>query len=447
MGKNIETESGKSRTTTKTKYDEVLTKVIIRRLPPNLNKHLLLQTLTGLFPDGLPDHDYFRFCGSDLSFSPVSFSRAYINFKHPKDILTFKEKLDGYVFTDSKGGKYPVVVEFAPFQGVPKKNRRRKDIKASTIEKDADYLSFLETLKQEVEPLPSAEVYLEQQEANKQSMKDAKLTTPLIEFLKMKKTSGKSRISSQRSSTASSNSNEKKRKTPKEGGKTGFKNTFPEKNIGSHNSGDSSKKGSDRKTDTRKPTKDDSERKQGTSHGRKNEKSREYKEKRQGEEKEKSAAKDKPSPSAKTYKEGRSQNENQRSSSNVSRSSSSYRQPRRDKGMKDPDKARFESRPSTATGPPSGDKNEERRPQKHQQDNKERVRNKDRPAQAIYQPRSRPRANEEAAARNSGRQKEQGRSYRDNPGGDRGRDNRDLNRRQGRDTQKMQEKSEDTSKE
>ena len=46
-----------------------------------------------------------------------------------------------------------------------------------------------------------------------------------------------------------------------------------------------------------------------------------------------------------------------------------------------------------------------------------------------------------------GRQKEQGRPYRDNPGGDRGRDNRDLNRRQGRDTQKMQEKSEDTNKE
>ena len=36
---------------------------------------------------------------------------------------------------------------------------------------DNDYLSFLETLKQEVEPLPSAEMYLEQQEANKQSMK------------------------------------------------------------------------------------------------------------------------------------------------------------------------------------------------------------------------------------------------------------------------------------
>jgi hypothetical protein len=38
-----------------------------------------------------------------FSFSPVPFSRAYINFKHSKDILNFKEKLDGYVFTDGKG--------------------------------------------------------------------------------------------------------------------------------------------------------------------------------------------------------------------------------------------------------------------------------------------------------------------------------------------------------
>ncbi|CAB4038169.1 regulator of nonsense transcripts 3A, partial [Paramuricea clavata] len=77
--------------------------VIIRRLPPSMHKNLLLQTLNEVFPEGLPDHDYFRFCGSDLSFSPIPFSRAYINFKHSVDILNFKEKLDGYVFTDGKG--------------------------------------------------------------------------------------------------------------------------------------------------------------------------------------------------------------------------------------------------------------------------------------------------------------------------------------------------------
>jgi hypothetical protein len=48
---------------------------------------------------------------------------------------------------------------------------------------------------------------------------------------------------------------------------------------------------SDKRADSKKFAKDDSERKQGSSHGRRNEKSREYKEKRQSEEKEKSATK------------------------------------------------------------------------------------------------------------------------------------------------------------
>jgi hypothetical protein len=44
-------------------------------------------------------------------------------------------------------------------------------------------------------------------------------------------------------------------------------------------------------------------------------------------------------------------------------------------GMKNADKTRSESRPSTATGA-SSEKSEERKPHKQQPDNKERVRNK-----------------------------------------------------------------------
>ena len=44
-------------------------------------------------------------------------------------------------------------------------------------------------------------------------------------------------------------------------------------------------------------------------------------------------------------------------------------------GTKDADKPRSESRPSTATGT-SSERSEERKPQKQQADNKERVRNK-----------------------------------------------------------------------
>ena len=50
-----------------------------------------------------------------FSFSPVPFSRAYINFKNPKDILNFKEKLDGYVFTDMKGKILKFVCNLATY--------------------------------------------------------------------------------------------------------------------------------------------------------------------------------------------------------------------------------------------------------------------------------------------------------------------------------------------
>lgn len=37
------------------------------------------------------------------SLYPHLFSRAYINFKNPEDILLFRDRFDGYVFIDSKG--------------------------------------------------------------------------------------------------------------------------------------------------------------------------------------------------------------------------------------------------------------------------------------------------------------------------------------------------------
>ena len=58
---------------------------------------------------------------------------------------------DLFFFVSYLGGKYPVVVEFAPFQGVPKKTRRRKDIKASTIEKGAGAFSLVQySLKEKI---------------------------------------------------------------------------------------------------------------------------------------------------------------------------------------------------------------------------------------------------------------------------------------------------------
>jgi len=96
----------------------------------------------------LPEHDYMYFVKADMSLGQFAFSRAYINFVEQQDIFMFREKFDNYVFVDSKGVEYPAIVEFAPFQRLPKKRvGKKKDLKCGTIESDSYYISFLENLK------------------------------------------------------------------------------------------------------------------------------------------------------------------------------------------------------------------------------------------------------------------------------------------------------------
>lgn len=96
----------------------------------------------------LPEHDYLYFMKADMSLGQFAFSRAYINFTDQQDIFVFREKFDNYVFVDSKGVEYSAVVEFAPFQKLPKKKTSKKrDLKCNTIESDSYYMSFLESLK------------------------------------------------------------------------------------------------------------------------------------------------------------------------------------------------------------------------------------------------------------------------------------------------------------
>lgn len=97
----------------------------------------------------IPDHDYFYFVPADWSLGVNATCRAYINFCNQNDIFIFRDKFDGYVFVDNKGSEYPAIVEFAPFQGLPKGKSRKKDHKANTIESEPHYLAFLESLKDE----------------------------------------------------------------------------------------------------------------------------------------------------------------------------------------------------------------------------------------------------------------------------------------------------------
>ena len=51
----------------------------------------------------LPSHDYLCFVPADPTLAPHAFSRAYIHFLHLDDILTFRDRFDGYVFVDKQG--------------------------------------------------------------------------------------------------------------------------------------------------------------------------------------------------------------------------------------------------------------------------------------------------------------------------------------------------------
>ncbi|XP_036126013.1 regulator of nonsense transcripts 3A-like [Molossus molossus] len=76
----------------------VLSKVVIRRLPPSLTKEQLEEQL-----HPLSAHDYFEFFTGNLSLYPHRYSRAYINFRNPDDTLLLRDYFDGYIFIDNKG--------------------------------------------------------------------------------------------------------------------------------------------------------------------------------------------------------------------------------------------------------------------------------------------------------------------------------------------------------
>ncbi|KAI1885073.1 hypothetical protein AGOR_G00216430 [Albula goreensis] len=161
---------------------EIFTKVVIRRLPPNLSKDQLEEQISPL-----PAYDYFEIFSADQSLFPYLFSRAYINFRNPEDIVLFRDRFDGYVFIDSKGTLNPAVVEFAPFQKVSKKKLKKIDVKAGSIEQGTEYGRFLESYCCEEEKVTAnPETLLGEIEAKAKEL-IARRTTPLLEYIKIKK--------------------------------------------------------------------------------------------------------------------------------------------------------------------------------------------------------------------------------------------------------------------
>ncbi|XP_045605200.2 regulator of nonsense transcripts 3B isoform X1 [Procambarus clarkii] len=172
----------------KDKSNSPLTKVVVRRLPPNMTEEEFREAVSPL-----PEHDYFTFCPTDGSLGPNAYTRAYINFKNVDDVYIFRDKFDGYVFVDQKGNENPAMVEFAPFQKIPKRTSgKKRDARCGTIDQDPDFLTFLESITNPVTvTLPPLEVVLEEIQAQDRELKAnngvMKIKTPLLEFIEQKK--------------------------------------------------------------------------------------------------------------------------------------------------------------------------------------------------------------------------------------------------------------------
>ncbi|XP_044001711.1 regulator of nonsense transcripts 3B-like [Aphidius gifuensis] len=160
-----------------------MTKVVIRRLPPSMTQAQFVEQISPL-----PDNDYLYFVKADMSLGQHAFSRAYINFIDQQQIFDFREKFDNYVFVDAKGTEYPAVVEFAPFQRLPKKRiGKKKEMKCGNIEAEPYYISFIESLKNQETDAAIAQPKTEYSFQPFENAQKKVTSTPLLEFLKQRK--------------------------------------------------------------------------------------------------------------------------------------------------------------------------------------------------------------------------------------------------------------------
>ncbi|KAG8368865.1 hypothetical protein BUALT_Bualt15G0091100 [Buddleja alternifolia] len=160
------------------------TKVVLRHLPPTISRSNLVERVDSGFSGR---YRWLSFCPGKFSPKHLTYSRAYINFKKPDDVIEFAEFFNGHVFVNEKGTQFKAIVEYAPSQRVPKQ-WSKNDGREGTILKDPEYLEFLEFLAKPVENLPSAEIQLERKEAERAGApKDVPVVTPLMDYVRQKR--------------------------------------------------------------------------------------------------------------------------------------------------------------------------------------------------------------------------------------------------------------------
>ncbi|XP_017149358.1 regulator of nonsense transcripts 3B [Drosophila miranda] len=158
-------------------------KIVMRHLPPTMTEKEFLDQV-GPLPS---ESDSYYYCQADWSLGHDATCRAYIDMT-PKDnteLLQFRDRFDGYVFVDQYGVEYHAMVEYAPFQCFLK-NKSRTDDKVNTIEAEAHYQAFLQKLADEREEASRiGEVKIDLTFDRKSD--DRVRSTPLLQYLANKK--------------------------------------------------------------------------------------------------------------------------------------------------------------------------------------------------------------------------------------------------------------------
>ncbi|KAK1374217.1 Regulator of nonsense transcripts like [Heracleum sosnowskyi] len=160
------------------------TKVVLRHLPPTITPAMLVDQFDDRFANR---YKFISFRPGNNSAKHQIYSRAYIDFQKPEDVIEFADFFRGHVFVNEKGTQFKTVVEYAPSQRVAK-HLSKKDGREGTIYKDPVYMEFLESITKPIENLPSAEIQLERREAERVgAAKDSPIVTPLMQFVRQKR--------------------------------------------------------------------------------------------------------------------------------------------------------------------------------------------------------------------------------------------------------------------
>ncbi|KAJ3213342.1 hypothetical protein HDU67_002972 [Dinochytrium kinnereticum] len=156
-------------------------KAVIRKMPPNLPEAIFLKTISP-WQNAV---EWTEFVPGRVSKSaPLKdheLSRAYLKFTSVESLLEFWKSYNGWLFKEEKSGiAYRAVVEFAPFQKIPKP-KKKSDPRMNTLDADPDYIAFLESLN----------APMEEKLAEIATVAEKPKSTPLLDHLRAKKAQAK----------------------------------------------------------------------------------------------------------------------------------------------------------------------------------------------------------------------------------------------------------------